>query len=426
MTTADRRAYPRTPVSVPVPADADSVNVAAILRDLVRTTRHELRTSINQIIGYSELLQEQAIERDVQAVLNDLEQIRVAGRGLLAWVTAAVDFDNVAAGKLDAGTVTAEMHTPVTSILDRCADLKSKTTQAGWIEATRDAGRIDAAGRQLLQLIDRVIALSEFHVEATELAIPAERALALKAMSRARAALQASGREPARILIVDGNEAHRDLLGRRLMGLGYNVTAATDGFQGLDLLRTAGYDLVLLDVILAEMNGSDVLGELKRDNDLREIPVIMMSALDQIEWVAQCIELGAEDYLTKPFEPMILQARIEASLEKRRLRAKEVEYLREVAKVTEAATALETSRFEPDSLENVAARDDGLGLLARVFQRMGREVQTREVLLREQVNQLRIEIDGVKRQRDVEAITSTDYFQDLRRQADALRHVHQA
>ena len=149
----------------------------------------------------------------------------------------------------------------------------------------------------------------------------------------------------------------------------------------------------------------------------------MLSALDQIEWVTQCIELGAEDYLPKPFEPMVLQARVEASLEKRRLRLQEIDYLREVARVTEAAVSVEVGSFVPDALDGVAEREDGLGHLARVFQRMAREVQAREDALRRQVVELRIEIDTVKRNQEVSKITDSEYFQQLREQARSLRAV---
>jgi class 3 adenylate cyclase/CheY-like chemotaxis protein len=152
-------------------------------------------------------------------------------------------------------------------------------------------------------------------------------------------------------------------------------------------------DVVLLDVLMPQLDGYQVLAQLKADQDLRDIPVIMISALDEIESVVRCIEMGAEDYLPKPYNPVLLRARIGASLEKKRLRDQEVEYLRNVAHVTAAASAVEAATFDPASLRGVAERADALGQLARVFQRMAREVYAREQRLKHQLQQLRLDIE---------------------------------
>ncbi|HLQ32712.1 MAG TPA: response regulator [Chloroflexota bacterium] len=370
-------------------------------------------------------MQEQAAELGRADFLNSLEQVRAAGRGLLAWLAATLDLGKVAAGELDAARIMTEPRAPVLDILARCAQLRSDALAQGWNDAVADIGKIESASHSLLDSMGRVADLSDFDLaEGVVQSLPVERSLALQAMARARAAVQADpegNTDAPRVLIVDATEAERDLLSRRLVRLGYRVSVTADGFEALRIVRAEQYDVVLLDVMLPEMDGSAVLEELKRDEQLRDLPVIMLSALDQIEWVTQCIELGAEDYLPKPFEPMVLQARIEASLEKRRLRLKEVEYLREVARVTEAAMAVEAASFDAASLDGVALREDGLGHLARVFQRMAREVQAREEQLRRQVLELRIEIDTVKRNQEVKKITDTAYFRELRKRAQALR-----
>ena len=164
-----------------------------------------------------------------------------------------------------------------------------------------------------------------------------------------------------------------------------------------------------------------MLGHLKADDRLRDIPVIMISALDEVETVVCCIELGAEDYLPKPFDPVLLRARIGACLEKKRLRDAEVEYLRNVDRVTAAAAAVEAGEFDPEAIGQVAERQDELGQLARVFRRMAREVRAREQRLKQEVRQLRIEIDETRTARQVAEITETDYFRDLQKKADRLR-----
>jgi phosphoserine phosphatase RsbU/P len=123
------------------------------------------------------------------------------------------------------------------------------------------------------------------------------------------------------LLVVDDNEDNRYTLTRRLKREGYtNLTAASDGRQALDLLHKQSFDLVLLDIMMPEVNGYEVLEHLKADSELRHTPVIMISAVDELESVIRCIELGAEDYLPKPFDATLLRARVGASLEKKRLR----------------------------------------------------------------------------------------------------------
>jgi len=125
----------------------------------------------------------------------------------------------------------------------------------------------------------------------------------------------------AALLVVDDNEDNRYTLTRRLKREGYtNLKTANDGKQALELLRGQKFDLMLLDIMMPEMNGYEVLQHLKADADLRHLPVIMISAVGEVESVVRCIELGAEDYLPKPFDATLLRARVGASLEKKALR----------------------------------------------------------------------------------------------------------
>jgi len=123
------------------------------------------------------------------------------------------------------------------------------------------------------------------------------------------------------LLVVDDNDDNRYTLTRRLVREGYtNLTTAANGREALDLLQAKPFDLILLDIMMPGTNGYQVLEHMKADPALREIPVIMISALSELDSVIRCIELGAEDYLPKPFNPTLLRARIGASLEKKQLR----------------------------------------------------------------------------------------------------------
>jgi len=224
------------------------------------------------------------------------------------------------------------------------------------------------------------------------------------------------------LLVVDDNEDNRYTLVQRLRRLRYtNVTTAVDGRQALEQLQARDFDLVLLDVMMPELNGYEVLERMRADERLRHVPVVMISATDQVESVVRCIELGAEDYLPKPFNPVILRARVGACLEKKRLRDQEIRYLQDVARVTSAAAAVEADDFVAATLTDVADRPDALGQLARVFLRMAGEVAARAAQLKQQIQVLKIEIDEVQKAHQVSEITETDYFQTLRQKARALR-----
>ena len=217
--------------------------------------------------------------------------------------------------------------------------------------------------------------------------------------------------------MIDDEEINRELLTRRLTYHGHVVLTADSGEAGLALAAREPVDLILLDVLMPGLSGYEVLSRIKADAILREIPVLMISALDQTASVTRCIALGADDYLTKPFDPLVLRARVSSCLRKKWARDFELAYLRGVEKVTAAALAVEAGSFTPDSLDEVGARSDALGNLARLFRRMGVEVAARERRLRAQVEQLVIAIDEERKAAQVAEITESDYFRELKARA---------
>jgi sigma-B regulation protein RsbU (phosphoserine phosphatase) len=148
--------------------------------------------------------------------------------------------------------------------------------------------------------------------------------------------------ESPALLVVDDNDDNRFTLTRRLAREGYtNLTSATNGLEALGRLRTENFDLVLLDVMMPEMNGYQVLENMRTDPRMSQIPVIMISALDEIESVVRCIELGADDYLQKPFNPVLLRARVGASLDKKRLQDEVRASLKRLERELDAARTLQ-------------------------------------------------------------------------------------
>jgi len=148
----------------------------------------------------------------------------------------------------------------------------------------------------------------------------------------------------ARLLVVDDNKVNRLLLARNIELMGHRAVAAENGRVALEMLRREAFDLLLLDIEMPEMDGFQVLEQLAHDLHLRDLPVIVTSSLEGLDNVVRCIELGAEDYLTKPVNPALLKARIGASLEKKRLRDQQKELVRRFA-APEVAQDLQQSGF---------------------------------------------------------------------------------
>jgi DNA-binding response OmpR family regulator len=403
-------------------------------RAFLANLRHELRTPLNAIIGYSEMLLEDA-EDEGLADFTDLQKIHTAGQELLALVNDILDPAKIQAGKsdLDPETIGAklnfELRTPLNAIIGYTEMLLEDAKDAEQADLLPDLQKIHAAAQRFLALLSDVVNFSRTEADGTVTDL--ETAATSSMIRDAVAAIHPLAEDDADsvpveqgcLLVVDDNEMNRDTLSRHLERQGHTVAAAENGRRALEMVTTHRFDLVLLDIMMPEVDGYQVLQRLKDDDTWRDIPVIMISALDEIDSVVRCIEMGAEDYLPKPFDPVLLKARISACLEKKRLRDQEVAYLQNVARVTAAAAAVEAGEFEPESLADVAQRTDGLGQLARVFQSMAREVYAREQRLKQQVQELRIELSEARQARQVAEITESDYFRQLQAEAQNLRDI---
>jgi CheY-like chemotaxis protein len=395
-------------------------------RVLLANVRHELRTPLNAVIGYSEMLLEDFEDQGSESLRSDLEKIHSAGGQLLALVNDVLDPAKVEAGDPDLD-LRHDLRTPINSIIGYSEMLQEEAEALNLTDIIPDLQKIRSAAERFLFLIDDVVDFSRIeagemapHLQASDTAAIIQGAMTA-ASSLEEDTVEEVLTDRGRLLIVDDNEINRDVLARRLGRQGYTTAAAENGRKALEMVQTQKFDLLLLDIMMPELNGYEVLRHLKADSHLRDIPVIMISALDDMDSIVRCIKLGAEDYLPKPFDPVLLRARIGASLEKKRLRDQEIEYLHNVDYVIAAAAAVEAGEFDPETLARVATRRDELGRLARVFQQMAREVHAREQRLKQEVQQLRIEIDEARTARQVAEITETDYFQDLQRKADQLR-----
>jgi signal transduction histidine kinase len=183
-----------------------------------------------------------------------------------------------------------------------------------------DLQRVCDAGHRMLALIEENFTSEEPDGGiATGARVPDRRA----PLQHLPVAHGVSSSTPGLLLVVDDDAANRDVLSRRLERQGHRVMTASSGTEALQRMHDAAFDLVLLDIMMPDMDGYEVLGRIKSDARFQHVPVIMISAIDEVQSVVRCIEAGAEDYLAKPFDPTLLKARIGASLEKKRGRDRE-------------------------------------------------------------------------------------------------------
>lgn len=295
--------------------------------------KHDLRTPLNHIIGYCEMLLEECSGQSQPQLISDLERIHLAGRRLLKVINDLFDPIKSAAYKADPALVHHEIRTPLNQIIGYAEMLQEEAREQGADAFVDDAGKILDAARNLLTLVMENFGGDTFVLDAAENPVASLSTTFIRHSDVAPASSAGTAGQPisrGSILIVDDDEGNRTMLSRRLVRLGFETTVAENGRSALEKLKGARFDLMLLDIQMPELNGYEVLERLKSDPCLRDIPVIVLSASDEIERVARCIEMGAEDYLPKPFDPVLLQARIGASLEKKRLRDREVSHLRQI------------------------------------------------------------------------------------------------
>jgi CheY-like chemotaxis protein len=381
--------------------------VSAWLREL----RHDLRTPLNQLLGYVEMLLEDADTVPAAGFAAGLGQIHAAGKQLLALVNEALAPARGEPSRSDRLALARSLGERLAPLGGTLAGLGAAARAAGAAGAAADLDKIRTAVRRLEEIVSGRL---------TESA-PASGPPAANEAGGSSVVLEQKPALSGKVLVVDDDAGNREVLARRLQREGCEVALADGGLRALEMARAGGFDLILLDVMMPEVDGYEVLGQVKADPALCDVPVLMISALDEVQSVARCIERGAEDYLPKPFDRVLLRARVGACLEKRRLRERELDYLRQAAAVAAAAAAVEAGTFDPAALAGVGRREDELGRLARVFVRMAVEVRARELKLRSEVEQLRLEIDEARKAQQVAEITESDHFARIVERATAIR-----
>jgi class 3 adenylate cyclase len=272
--------------------------------------RQEFGASVAAIIGFIEILIEDACRPGLEGYLPDLERMRSAATQLSALVMQAVDA--FSSGPGETATFRHDLRTPLSAIKGYGELLVEETQDRGQDALQQDLAKVVDLADRLLGEIDRLVAAAVLPTNVVGNVLRAIKPLDAPDIVDCSAA---SGR----ILIVDDNASNRDLLSRRLERDGYRVTTVEDAAAAFARIAHETFNLVLLDLMMPGISGFEALCRLKREPSTRQIPVIMISALDELDSAVRCIEAGAEDYLPKPFNPVLLRARIAACLERKRL-----------------------------------------------------------------------------------------------------------
>lgn len=314
--------------------------------------RHELRTPMNHIIGYSEILLEELDYLPGQEWRSDIEKIRSSGKQFESLLNYHLSESSLFEGSLDVERVIFNLRTVASQVIGYAELIQEAQSKALPESASRDLKKIIDSGQKCIDLTESQLREALLgrrpvsHPATASERSSADASSGPHAVPVLRPPLPGSLAEPipkdqkARILFADDNQDNRRLLTRRLEKFGYQVSVVKDGREALEKLQTEAFDLALLDLVMPGSNGKETLRLIKEDPELESLPVVIMSAMDIPEAIAQCIELGAEDYLPSPIHPILLQARISAALEKRRLREFERLYLKQIQQEQEKSELL--------------------------------------------------------------------------------------
>lgn len=287
-----------------------------------RSLRHSVRTLLNHIVGYADILRQEAEDLEADGLSPIYALIRASALDLRSPALHYFRDSSPDSGH----SYDEEAPDLLRQVYSHLYDIIGQVQAAKRSLAGEADGHFLPDTEKILEAANGVIGIFEASLEKD----PEEEACKEAGPERGSRLATASfprASQTGRILVVDDNEFNRELLARHLERQGHLVCQAADGAAALEVLREAPFDILILDVMMPGMNGYQLLEAVKAAPQLKAIHTIVISALDDTQSIARCIQLGAEDYLPREFEPVILRARIESCLEKARLKAKEEVYL---------------------------------------------------------------------------------------------------
>lgn len=287
--------------------------------------RHDLCTPINHVLGYTDLLLEEPIDGASAALLAGIRETNRLGKRALETLDRSLRGPE--RGDVSYEQIRAELVSGAEAMIATTRRCCEDAAALPSLQPKADLAKVQAAAENLRALALELLAGDTATPVSDSGPWRVPTAAALRELRPVPAALDVPR---ARVLVIDDDLFNRDLMSRRLEAVGHEVTLAEDGLRALSILERERFDLILLDVVMPVIDGYEVLQRLKASPALKDIPVIVLSGLNQVSGAVKCIELGAEDYLPKPPEEVLLRARIGASLEKKRLRDQEIRYLQRI------------------------------------------------------------------------------------------------
>ncbi len=285
--------------------------------------QHGLRTPITTVIGYCKELLTKETDNDNT---NALEQMLLAGQKMLTTVDTFISEQTLSRRRASHSPVMSSLSHDLRNsvhIVQMYADiLLDELRDKGGRDYLRDLSRIRHAGEEVLLVVEDLRGKTESgEAPMAKEAVSSLSALEPRATDRASAGT---------VMVVEDHDDIRELVQRQIERYGYEVLSAANGRQALQVLQFNRVDIILLDLLMPEMNGYEMLAALRADENFSQIPVIVISAFNDLDSIERCIELGADEYLPKTYNPALLKARLAACLEKKRFRDRERKYLKEI------------------------------------------------------------------------------------------------
>ncbi|NNE23798.1 MAG: response regulator [Rhizobiales bacterium] len=312
----------------------------------IQTAADALAEPARVMLGYQDLVVEHINALGLMELAPDADRVQSAARELNDMIDQVQKGEWKVDGKDSPTAIEArirhDLRTPLNAILGYSEMVLEELEDAAPKALVQDIMLVLAYARQLLGEIEQIRVVLEPPANDVDEGTPQSSQSVVSSLVKRSQGPSEHGvpRETGRILVIDDIASNRELLERRLGRDGHDVSTAGSGREALRVLEGKEFDLVLLDVLMPDMNGLELLERMKSEPRWRGIPVIMISGLKENDAVVRCIEEGAEDYLPKPFDPVLLRARIAASLERKQWRDREQRYLQRIEYEKDRADAL--------------------------------------------------------------------------------------
>ncbi|MFD2739517.1 adenylate/guanylate cyclase domain-containing protein [Sulfitobacter aestuarii] len=327
-------------------------------RALVIGIGQRLAGPAETILGYQLLILDSLRPAAPPEAVADAEKVLGAAQALQEMITALLSPEgHRALAELDEATLRHELRTPMNAILGYSELLLEEWQEALDPELPDDIARVVKECRALLAGLDDLVDFSRGRLD--DMAIAESDSAIAEALSRSLSPTVPGPRQlGGRILVIDDVAANCELLCRNLQRRGHEAISVSSARAALELLEEARFDLALVDILMPDMNGIELLARLKGDPRWRDMGVVMVSGLKDVQATVQCIKAGAEDYLHKPVDPVLLNARVESCLEQRRWRAQERQYLKQIEYEKSRADGLLLSMLPETIIARVGAGEN--------------------------------------------------------------------